>query len=76
MSPSARQIFAAKREKQQRLNLLYFHGRAGTANCHQDLVTLFAHKEAAATTPPQVGRASLLMRDKHKLKSMKHKINY
>jgi hypothetical protein len=74
MSPSARRIFAAQRERLLRPNLLDLDGRAWTTNRHQDQVTLFARKAAAARTPPQVGRASRLMSDKHKLKPMKHKI--
>jgi hypothetical protein len=76
MSPSARRTIAAQRERLQQLNLLDFDGRAWTTNCHQDQVTLFARNEAAARTPRQVGRVSRLMSDKHKLKPMKHKINY
>jgi hypothetical protein len=62
MSPSASRIFAARRERLQRPNLLYLlDGRAWTTNRHQDRVTLFSRNEAAARTPPHVGRASRLM---------------
>ncbi len=43
---------------------------------HQDRVTLLAHKEEAARTPPQDMRASWQMSDKHNLKPMQHNLNY
>ncbi len=76
MSPSARRIFAAQRERLLRPNLLDLDGRAWTTNYHQDQATLFPRNEAAARTPPQVSRESQLMSDKHKLKPIKHKINF
>ncbi len=69
-------FFAAKRERLRQLNLFDFQGRTWTINLHQASTTLFAHKEEATRTPPQVGKASWQMIDKHELKPTKHKSNY